>query len=308
MQRFNQRQIAVSTVNMGMLLILLGVSISGLRPLFGSLLLGDGLSAPVVGIYMFAAGLVLFLPHSVWNGHMPVGRYDLIALCLLCGVVVGAGNVSYFAALQRLPIATVTLLYFTYPVMVVTIVAVQRRRWPERDVLAAIFCVLFGSTLIVSQGGAMALPAFGDLLLALLPALSWAVLLIMLAGRLSVLTPSTQIGLITSGATLVLTAVIVMWRPDALLPHSPNGWLGLMGLLAFSGVLAPLLVLLGVPKAGPERASIAGVFELAVSLCVGWFIFSEPMSFQQWAGILLIVTALIITRHVDDSPLSTSSH
>ncbi len=52
-------------------------------------------------------------------------------------------------------------------------------------------------------------------------------------------------------------------------------------------------------KAGPERASIAGVFEVATSLTVGWIVFLEPITFRQCVGVVLIATALFLTRYLE---------
>jgi drug/metabolite transporter (DMT)-like permease len=68
---------------------------------------------------------------------------------------------------------------------------------------------------------------------------------------------------------------------------------------AVSGIACHIMTVLGVQRAGAERSSFAGVFEIATSLVLGWVVFIEPFSFYQFLGVFLIVAALFLTRRLE---------
>ncbi len=288
----------VSETDIGILLLLLGALFSGLRPLFGRWLINDDVPAVIIAFYTYIVSAALFLPIGLWNIRK-TGRYRGTAvIAFSSGLIVGVGGLAYFEALQRLPVATVTVIYFTYPAMVITVVALLRRRWPQRSALLAAACVLLGSGFIVGPALQRAdIPVTG-LAIAFITPLTWTLLLVLLAGPLTVLPAWSRIGFISSGGAVAMMVIVLLWPPSTLMPHTARGWEGLLGLVMISGVLTHILLTVGVPKAGPERASMTGVFEAATALAVGWILFLEPITANQGVGVLLIGTALFLTRRL----------
>ena len=298
-----------STADIGLVMVLLGAIFSGLRPLFGRWLMADGLTAVVIALTTFVASTLIFLPIGLQEIRWAHQHRGTAFLALGSGLFIGLGSLAYFEALQRLPVAIVTLIFFTYPAIVIAATAVIRRRWPQPRALLAVTCVLAGCGLIVDPS----LPSLQDRVsplidfaIAFIAPLSWATLLMLLAGPLTGLTPWSRIGFIAGGATLAMVVVVVIWLPTTLIPYTIAGWLAVVGLVLVSGIFTHILMTIGVPKAGPERSSIAGVFEVATSLAVGWLIFLEPVTFRQGVGVLLIGTALLLTRRLETGSNDTA--
>jgi drug/metabolite transporter (DMT)-like permease len=289
---------AVSDTDIGMLLLLLGALFSGLRPLFGRWLITDDVPAIIIALYTYIASAALFLPIG-FRAIRQRGRSRRTAILAFgTGLLVGVGGLAYFEALRRLPVATVTVIYFTYPAMVIAVVAVIRRRWPQRVAWFAAVCVLLGSGYIVGPALQQADTSAIDLAIAFITPLTWTLLLVLLAGPLTVLPARSRIGFISGGGAVAMIGLVLLWQPSTLLPHTVRGWGGLLGLVVVSGVLTHILLTIGVPKAGPERASIVGVFEAATALAVGWVLFQEPITANQGVGVLLIGIALFLTRRL----------
>lgn len=299
MNKFLRHTQSLTSADVGVLMILLGAVCAGLRPLFGRWLINDDMTAVIIALYTFVASTILFLPGGLRDVQHVRQQRRTAAIGIGCGVGVGLGGLAYFEALQRLPVATVTMIYFTYPVMVIAAVALLRRRWPQPAAWLAMACVLVGCSLIIGLNRQELRSSVLDIAIAFVSPVSWALLLISLAGPLTWLSPWSRIGFIASGATLAMLAVVFVWQPANFLPQTPIGWLGVLGLVVVSGILTHVLFTLGVPQAGPDRASIAGVFEVATALAVGWVVFLEPITLSQCAGIALIVAALLLTRRLE---------
>jgi drug/metabolite transporter (DMT)-like permease len=294
-----ERAAVFTAADTGVYLVLIGAVFSGLRPLFARLLIDDGLTAVVTALYCYFGSALIFVPFGI-KGMQPGWDHKRAAvLAVASGLFVGVGGAAYFEALSRLPVATVTLIYFTYPAWVVVLLAVWRRRWPRRQAWLGVACVLVGVFLIVGHGTGAANNPPIDFLIAFIAPLSWTVLIIFLGGPLTALKPFSRIGFITLGAVLTMGLAMLVQQPPALFARSTAGWISAVCLIVISGIGCHVLTTIGVQKAGSERASFAGAFEIATSLAIGWVIFTEPISLHQVAGVFLIAAALFYTRRID---------
>jgi len=279
-------------------MVLLGVIFIGLRPLFGRWLADEGITAVISAFYANSASTLLFLPFGL-RETWQTGRLGVMLTAAGSGVLAGGGTIAYFAALQRLPVTIVTIIYFTYPAMVVAASALLRWRMPRPPALLAVALVLFGCGLIIAPDLKTPGQALVDYAIAFLAPLSWALLLLMLSGPLNSVTPWSRIGFIAGGSLFALLLPLLVSQPVAYLPQTAVGLWGALGLMLISGVFAHVLLSFGVPKSGPERASITGVFEIATSLAVGWFVFLEPITLSQGLGVLLFGAAFLLSRRIE---------
>ncbi len=289
----------MSPTNFGVLLVLLGATFAGLRPLFGRWLTDEGITTILITLYNSAASMAIFLPYSLREIQRYPLRQRQALIGFLCGLFIGVGSLAYFEALRYLPVATVTLIYFTYPAMVIAVIAVLRCAWPVQQSVMAVGCVIVGCLLIIDPRLSVRDDFYIGVAIAFVSPLAWTLLLILLAGPLTVLSPLSRIGFIATGASCAMLISLWIWPPIVFLPHTELGWLGVAGLILVSGIGVQILFTLGVARVGAERASIAGVFEVATSLAVGWLIFLEPTSLWQGIGVVLIGLALYLTRNLE---------
>jgi drug/metabolite transporter (DMT)-like permease len=65
--------------------------------------------------------------------------------------------------------------------------------------------------------------------------------------------------------------------------------------LAFFGtILPPLLFTSGMPHTGIGLGTIVAAIELPVSVMFAYVLLKEPVSILQWAGIVLIIGAIVL--------------
>ena len=62
----------------------------------------------------------------------------------------------------------------------------------------------------------------------------------------------------------------------------------------FGTVIPPLLLNAGFPLTGIGLGSIVSALELPVSVMMAFLVLNETVVFSQWAGILLIILAIVL--------------
>lgn len=293
-----RRGSGLADADLGLLLVAIGAIGFGCRPLFARLGFADGISPALAGLLTLAPTALVCLPPTIdflaREGRSAAGRARAL-FALLAGVFVAIGSLAYMHALELLPVATTTVIYFSYPLFVVLLGWLVSRIRPDATTLAA-------AVLIVAGCAAMVLPGLGAgadpraLLIAFAAPLSYAVLLLLLARRLVALPLLARMGLITLGASLVLVPSTGVAGFAVLPDLGATGWIGLAGLVVICGFIPQLTTTLGVPRAGADRAAIAGGLELVTALAVGFLALGEPMALRELAGALAIAAAVLIAR------------
>ena len=283
----------------GLLLIIASAIAFGLRPLFARWALGDGMPPVQVGLLLIGPTALVSAPAGLiwlWSRRAAPGAWSDAAWGLGAGALVAIGSVAYFRALEGLPVATVTLIYFSYPLFVIMLgrLILGVRLDPRSSAAAGL--ILLGCGLIVRPG---LWPGGGEsalLALSFLAALAYALLLLLLATRLLALPLLPRIGLISLGASLMLLAGLVLDGDAPAWQLGAEGWIGALGLIVLCGMLPQLMTTLGTALAGAQRAAIAGAFELVTAVLSGWIMLGEPAALPEIAGTVIIVSAVLLVQ------------
>jgi drug/metabolite transporter (DMT)-like permease len=284
--------------DVGLLLVAIGAIGFGCRPLFARLAFDDDVTPALAGLLTLAPTALLCLPSTISflgrAGENVGGRTSAI-WALAAGVFVAIGSLTYMQALESLPVATATVVYFSYPLFVVLLGWLIGGTRPTPAMLAAAALITVGCVAIVAPGATSgARPS--ALLIAFAAPFSYAILLLLLAQRLALVPLFPRLGLITLGATLVLMPTAGIGGFPALGAVGRGGWIGVAGLIVVCGFIPQLTTTVGVPRAGPDRAAIAGGLELVTALAAGWLALGEPMAPREVAGALAIGMAVLLAQ------------
>jgi drug/metabolite transporter (DMT)-like permease len=284
--------------DVGLLLVAIGAIGFGCRPLFARLAFADGITPALAGLLTLAPTALLCLPSTV---RFLVRRMEDVEgpagpmWALAAGVFVAIGSLAYMQALESLPVATTTVVYFSYPLFVVLLGCLISGVPPTPAMLAAAALITAGCAAIVEAGAASG-ARLSALLIAFASPLSYAVLLLLLAQRLARVPLFPRLGLITLGATLVLAPMAGIGGLGALGGLDRAGWIGIAGLVVVCGFVPQLTTTLGVPRAGADRAAVAGGLELVTALAVGWLALGEPAAPREVAGVIAIGMAVLLAQ------------
>ncbi|MDE2051044.1 MAG: EamA family transporter, partial [Gammaproteobacteria bacterium] len=107
--------------------------------------------------------------------------------------------------------------------------------------------------------------------------------------------PMLLAGLLYLGSGIGLTAGRLLrdrgWRAPALVPAE---WLWLLLAIGFGGVLAPLLLMLGLAQASAASASLLLNLEAVLTALLAWVVFRENTDRRVVLGMALIVAGAAV--------------
>lgn len=263
-----------------LLLVVLSMSAAVLGAAFAkSLLPAVGVNG-AVALRLCIAALILCLAFRVWRARLPPGGWRLVARW---GVALGLMNLSFYAALQRLPLGIAVAVEFTGPLAVAL--------WHSRRALDFLWVALavLGLSLLLPWRGitATAIDPLG-VLYALGAAAGWALYIVW--GR--------QAGLVAGTRTVALGMLVGMllvapFGAAAAWPalFSP-ALLGLAVVVALlSSVLPTTLEMLALTRLPAGVFGVSMSLEPAIAALIGLALLDERLAPLQYLAIAAIMVA-----------------
>lgn len=273
--------------------VLAGVSY-GLNPLFGKPLLEGGV--PVLSMLFFRYAISVAIL-GVWmlfrHESFRVNARELRLLIVL-GCLFASSSVFLFESYRFIPSGLATTFVYLYPVFV-ALIMVCLHVYPKWQVWVSIVATIVGVVLL-SWPSAGAGIRWQGILLAAMSALSYAVYLV-------IVNRSKQIRHISEhqltfyalvvGATAFLAYLLVEGTPVLQGIDSPSQVLNLVGLAVFPTMMAMLTIAISTRMIGPTKTSVLGAFEPVTAILVGTLVFSEPLTPNIVAGIVICIAAVL---------------
>ena len=273
--------------------VLAGVSY-GLNPLFGKPLLEGGV--PVLSMLFFRYAISVAIL-GVWmlfrHESFRVNARELRLLIVL-GCLFASSSVFLFESYRFIPSGLATTFVYLYPVFV-ALIMVCLHVYPQWQVWVSIVATIVGVVLL-SWPSAGAGIRWQGILLAAMSALSYAVYLV-------IVNRSKQIRHISEhqltfyalvvGATAFLAYLLVDGTPVLQGIDSATQVLNLVGLAVFPTMMAMLTIAISTRMIGPTKTSVLGAFEPVTAILVGTLVFSEPLTPNIVAGIVICIAAVL---------------
>jgi drug/metabolite transporter (DMT)-like permease len=259
--------------------VVLGKIVERTLPVPSMLAIRFGIAAVLLAAALFARGEVP-LP-------APGERLPLAALGVL-GYAVEA--TLFFLAQRHGQAAAVTLLFFTYPVIVALASWAMGRGAPGWLLGGSLACATGGAALVVLASGGLAVRPLG-VLFALLSATSFSGYLILADMVLKRTRPLAGSMWVSAWAAIGL-AVYAFITQQAQAPATGPQWIRLAGMGAASAG-AFVCLFAGLVRLGPVRTAIVAATEpLAAALLAAVFL-HEPIRATVAAGGVLILLAAV---------------
>lgn len=275
----------------GMLLVLIGAVGMGLNPLFARWMYADGLTPETALLYKSLFPALCYLPFVAAARRAPAAAIKTGAL----GIFNGIGTIAYLYAIAKIPVATVALVYFTYPLFTIMLGWIFFNVPLTRRSVATVGLILTACLLILSPGRLSA-DQFQTLLISFLTPISFAILFLGFDHWLRVLPLWPRIALAMWGQTLIVGPFLLFSSNLRLVPLTTIGWVGVVGLATISSLIPQVLLTAGIQIVGAARTSVLGASELVTALAVGWLILAEPVHTREVAGAILILMAAFLSR------------
>jgi len=283
----------------GVIACLASAAAFGAMGVFGKLAYDEGATVGTLLATRFVLAAALFWLFLVWSGRVGSLR-SLTArdagLALALGAIgYGAQAGGYFAALERLDASLLSLLVYTFPVMV-TVTAIALGREPaSRRTAGALVLASAGLVLVLVGAAAGALDALGTAL-GLGAAVVYSAYILISQGVAERMGPLALGTLVCTGAAATLTLTGLAGGDLDPGGVSATGFLWLAGLALVSTVGAIALFFAGLRRVGPAAASILSTLEPVVTVALAFAIFGESLGPAQLAGGALVLLAVLAVR------------
>ncbi|OBX06292.1 EamA family transporter [Gallibacterium genomosp. 3] len=266
----------------------------GLNPLFTLPLYQIGLTPDAVLFYRFSvASAILAVIMYQQKISFALNKKEFLTL-LLVGVIFAASSLTLFVSYQLIEAGITSTILFIYPLLVALIMVLFFHEHLNLLTMLAITLVIFGVSLLYQNDNGTSLNPLG-VLLVFISALTYAIYII--AVERSPLHNIPVIKLTFYG--LFFGAFVFLARLDfgAALPtdFSPTLLFNVLGLSVFTTIISLVLMNHSIQMIGPTTASIIGALEPITALLVGVLIFNEQMTARIFLGIILILSAIILT-------------
>jgi drug/metabolite transporter (DMT)-like permease len=220
-------------------------------------------------------------------------------LLLLGSLGYGVEAAFFFLALTRGTAATVTLLFYTYPVWVAVLSAALGMGAPGLLVSGSLVAAVAGSGVVVASSGGLDISGAG-IAFALASAVTISFFLVGLAAmirRTSSLASSMWIALSASAAHGAVTVLSGTGR----LPEWPAEWVAILAM----GVLttgAFSLLFLGIRRLGPVRSSIISSLEPVAAAVLALAFLGEALRLGVLGGGALILAGAVAASLARGTP------
>lgn len=281
----------------GVLFVGLGASSYGMLATFVKLAYKGGYTTAEATFAQLFLGVLGMLLITIFQTKIrkietpKVQKRDLPKL-LLVGTSLGFTSLFYYLSVIYINVSVAIVLLMQTVWMSVLLEAGLSKKLPSFQKIISVVIVLSGTLLATNLIGSDIELDWKGLFWGLMAAASFTTTMYA-SNRIATYLPAYKKSLIMlfGGFTVIICFVIYSYDGD--FDFSIFLKWGLI-LSLFGTIIPPLLLNAGFPKAGLGLGSIVSSLELPVSVLMAYFVLNESVSFVQWLGIVMILTAIVI--------------
>ena len=273
----------------GLALVLAAAVGYGTMPILTKLAYAAGVTMPALLAYRFLIAAALFAVLG-WNAPAIPWRRRLLLWSV--GSVFVGNAITYFTALQHAPAAIVSLLLYSYPVMVTLLAPLfGLERLRARGVLAALLA--FAGCALTVAGASLSGASAKGVALTLVSAFIYA-LYVVISSRFAADIPAGVAAAHLSQACAVFFVIAGAARGELAVPGNATAWGLIAAIAVVCTVFALRSFLAGLALVGPARASVASSLEVPFTIGLAVAFLGERIGVREVAGGMLILSAVAL--------------
>lgn len=274
-----------SDATRGVVLILVSTFAYGTMPILAKLAYRHGVATGTLLFWRFVLAALLFA--LLARGGRPPWPQRLTLWAI--GAVFIGNALLYFQALETVPATTVSLVLYTYPVIVMLESALLGlESLTVRGLCAA--CLAFAGCALTAgafRGGGPGIYC------ALAAALVYATYVV-LSTRFALGVSAPMAALHLAQVAAVTMGVLALLRGELAPPAEAAAWASILAIAILCTVVAMYAFLAGLARVGPGRAAVISSLEVLVTLVLAFVFLGERLGPRQWAGALLILGGVLL--------------
>ena len=265
----------------------------GTNPLGALYLYEDGINANSVLFYRFALAVVMLgMLMAARRKSLKVSRRELSLLCAL-GVVFSTSSITLYFSFCFMDAGIASTLLFVYPVMVAVIMALLFKERLSAVSVFAIMLALSGIAMLYHGDGGATLSTRG-VMLVMFSSLSYAVYIVVVnKSPLRMSSMKLTFYVLFFGMLTVLTNSFITGLHIQMLT-TPRMWSCAFMLALLPTVFSLVLMTISVHETGSTPTAVMGALEPLTAVVIGVAVFGEQLTPRLAAGIVLILTAVIM--------------
>jgi len=257
-----------------------------------------------VAARMAGAAVVLAIPAALaMRGRWVLVRTNWLSILLFGLFGVGACQLCYFLAVQRLDVGVALLLEYLAPVLIVLVLWARHQKRPSAATIAGTLLSLLGLIAVLDLTGASAIDPIG-VLWGLGAAVGLTVYFFISAKVDGALPPiMLSAGGMAVGALSMLLVGSLGILPMTFAAGSGSfagfqapWWLALSGLILIATVFSYTTGVMAARELGSKVASFISLTEVLFAVLWAWLLLSELPGLVQLFGGLLIVAGVVLVR------------
>ncbi|GHA43172.1 permease [Salinimicrobium marinum] len=280
----------------GSLYVALGAISYGMLTTFVKMAYAEGFTSHEITFSQMALGLVGLLIINLFigkrKGAAPVQeRSKSILKLMAAGTSLGLTSTFYYLAAKYIPVSIGIVLLMQSVWMGVVLEAILEKKKPDAKKVFAVIAILAGTVLATNLMTDSFQLDWRGMGWGLLAAMSYTVT-IYTSNTVSLqLHPLRRSLWMMVGGTLLVGILSFPFLIEQFNLEIFQKW-GLI-LAIFGTILPPILYTRGMPKTGVGLGAIVSSIELPAAVLMAYFLLSETVDLYQWAGIALILIAVI---------------
>ncbi|MBO4653937.1 MAG: DMT family transporter [Bacteroidales bacterium] len=265
----------------------------GTNPLGALKLYGEGMNTNSVLFCRFGlAWLIMAVIMLLRTEKLRVTRREFGTLSLL-GLLFIISSLTLYLSFHYMAAGVASTLLFTYPVMTAVIMGLFFKEKATLRTILAIVLSLAGVVLLYWSDAGGTLDPIG-VALVLASALSYA-LYIIVVNRCPLEMSSFKINFyVILYCALGMLAYALLSGQPMQLPPTPTAWFYVGWLALVPATLSLVLMVYASKYIGATPTAILGALEPLTAVLIGIAVFSEPFTVRLAAGIVLILSAVVI--------------
>ncbi|UOQ46470.1 DMT family transporter [Halobacillus salinarum] len=281
----------------GVIFVLLGASFFGLTPIFVKTGFEYGYTLGQLNItQMLIAFFLLWGLSFVCIGKVKELSTRGVIKILITGSFVGLTSIFYYGAMQFLPASLAIILLFQFVWIGMIFEWIFTKIRPTKVNLLSMVITLTGVVFAsnVVNGKITEMPGIG-LFLGLLAGVTYAGFIFFSGQAAEGTPPLLRAALMITGAAIL---VFIIFYNDFSMVVTNDGRLWAVGaaIAAVGAILPPLLFAGGAPYITGRLANVLSSVELPVAIISAMIVLSERVTFLQWIGIILIISAIFVNE------------
>ncbi len=260
--------------------------------------------AAAVAVRMAGAALILAIPALLaMRGRWVLLRTNWASILLFGFFGVGACQLCYFLAVERLDVGVALLLEYLAPVLIVLVLWMRHKKRPSVATIGGTLLALAGLVAVLDLSGTSSLDPIG-ILWGLGAAVGLTVYFFVSARVDGALPPI----ILSAGGMLVGAVSLGLVGLFGILPmHAEFGsgslagvkvpwWVALLGLILIATVFSYTTGVMAARALGSKVASFISLTEVLFAVLWAWLLLSELPGPVQLFGGLLIVLGVVLVR------------